>query len=604
MNRYLTAAALAALLSPGAARAQTAGYFQQGVNYRIEARLDEPADVLHGRARLRYTNHGPRALDSIYVHQHLNAFRPNSAWARREAQFNELRFQNLGPGDHAYERFTAVRVNGRTVRPVYPISPDSTVVAIPLGARLAPGASVTVDMDWDARLATIPRRQGRAGRHYDWAQWYPRIAVYDRGGWEAHPLLPQGEFYGEYATYDVTLDVPADQVIGATGVAVEGDPGYTVTDFEKRFYRPSAAVPLGLLTGAPAAGRKRVRFHAENVHHFAWSADPRYRAEGVTRVVMSDANPSVRGLPSIHVLFLPEDTSWSGGKASHATYDALTWLQGKLSPYPYPQLTNLHRLEGGGTEFPMMVMNGSAGPGLIMHESAHQWVHGILGNNEWKEGWLDEGFASFLTNWWYEERAPAAQNDSGGVWRGTMQALERGEAAGPTQPIGLRSEDFANPQVYGMMTYTKPSAVLRMLREYLGTPVFERVVREYARRYQFRHVTGEDLRLVAQEVSGQQLGWFWDQWIRRSDRLDYSIASAATRQGADGRWTTTVQVRRAGEAWMPVELRVGDVTRRLDSRQRDQTVTVVTASRPTEAMLDPRWILIDYDRANNRADVR
>ncbi|HET7462225.1 MAG TPA: M1 family metallopeptidase [Longimicrobium sp.] len=604
MNRYLTAAALAALLSPGAARAQAAGYFQQGVDYRIEARLDEPTSVLHGRARLRYTNRGPRALDSIYVHQHLNAFRPNSAWARREAQFGERRFQDLGPRDHAYERFTGVRVNGRTVRPAYPIAPDSTVAAIPLGTRLAPGASVTVEMDWDARLATVPRRQGRAGRHYDWAQWYPRVAVYDRGGWEAHPLLPQGEFYGEYATYDVTLDVPADQVIGATGVAVEGNPGYAVTEYEKGFYRPSAAVQLALLAGAPETGRKRVRFHAENVHHFAWSSDPRYQAEGVTRVVLSDADPAVRGLPSIRALFLPEDTSWNGGKATHRTYDALTWLQGKLSPYPWPQLTNLHRLEGGGTEFPMMVMNGSASEGLIVHETTHQWLHGILGNNEWKEGWLDEGFTSFMTNWYFEEKNLREHNDTADVWRGTMQTLERTEAAGQNQPIGLPSEAFSNMQVYGLMTYTKPSAVLRMLREYLGTPVFERVVREYARRYRFKHVTGDDLRLVAEEVSGQQLGWFWDEWIRRADRLDYSIAGATTRQGADGRWTTTVQVRRAGEAWMPVELRVGDVTRRLDSRERAQTVTVATASRPTEAMLDPRWILIDYDRDNNRAGVR
>jgi hypothetical protein len=604
MNATPTAALLAALLAPAGALAQTAGYFQQGVSYRIEARLDEASNVLHGRARLRYTNRSPRALDSIYVHQHLNAFRPNSAWARREAQFNENRFQALGPDDHAFERFTAVSVNGRPVRPAYPIAPDSTVAAIPLPVRLAPGASVTLDMDWDARLSTVARRQGRAGRHYDWAQWYPRVAVYDRWGWEAHPLLPQGEFYGEFATYDVTLDLAADQVVGATGVAVEGDPGYAVSDFEKGYYPRAAAVPLGLLGGAPAAGRKRVRFHAENVHHFAWSIDPRYRAEGVTRLVMSDANRAPRGLPTIHALFLPEDSAWANNQAARRTYGALTWLQGKLSPYPWPQLTNLHRIEGGGTEFPMMVMNGSASEGLIVHESTHQWLHGILGNNEWKEGWMDEGFTSFMTNWYMEEKNHRAGNDTADVWRGTMQTLERAEAAGPTQPIGLPSEEFSSPQVYGLMTYTKPSAVIRMLREYLGTPVFERVLHEYARRYQFKHVTGEDFRRTAEQVSGQPLGWFWDQWIRRSDRLDYSVAGATTRQGPDGRWTTTVQVRREGEAWMPVDLRVGDATRRLESRERTQTVTVITAARPAEAMLDPRWILIDYDRANNRAEVR
>ncbi|HYH82918.1 MAG TPA: M1 family metallopeptidase [Longimicrobium sp.] len=604
MNPKLTAAVLAALLAPAGASAQAAGYFQQGVDYRIEAAVDEASNELHGRARLRYTNRSPRALDTVYVQQHLNAFRPNSAWARRELEYGERRFQSLGPNDHAFERFTRVAVGGAMVRPVYPLSPDSTVAAIPLPRRLAPGASVTLDMDWTARLSTLPRRQGRAGRHYDWAQWYPRVAVYDRGGWQLQPLLPQGEFYGEFGTYDVTLDLAADQVIGATGVPVEGDRGYPATEFEKGFYRPTAAVPLGLLAGAPAAGRKRVRFHAENVHHFAFAMDPRFLADGVTRLVMSDAAPAPRGLPAIHVLYLPEDTSWANRTAARRTYDALTWLQGKLSPYPWPQLTNLHRLESGGTEFPMLFMNGSASEGLIVHEATHEWLHGILGNNEWKEGWLDEGFTSFMTNWYFEEKNRRAGNDTADVWRGTMETLERFERADSAQSISLPGAAFRSPRTYSLMAYTKSSAVFRMLREHLGTPTFERVLREYARRYQFKHVTGEDFRRTAEQVSGQQLGWFWDQWIRRTDRLDYSVAQAATRQLPGGRWSTTVQVRREGQAWMPVDLRVGDVTRRLAGRERAQTVTVVTAARPTEAMLDPRWILIDYNRANNRGEVR
>jgi hypothetical protein len=600
MRLPIIAALAAAWLSPATASAQKhPAYFQQGVSYRIEARLDEATSVLHGRARLHYTNHAPVALDSIYVHQHLNAFRPNSAWARRELQLGVDRFQALGPDDYAYERFTSVQIGGRSIHPVYPLSPDSTVAAIALPTPLAPGASVDVDMDWDARLSTLPRRQGRAGRHYDFAQWYPRIAVYDRWGWEAHPLLPQGEFYGEFGSYDVTLDVAADQVIGATGVNVVGDAGYTVTDFERRFYRRGGAFPLGMFSGEqPPAGRKWVRFHAENVHHFAWSADPAYRHDIVQRAVISDSDSAVRGLPTIHVLYLPADTDWASNQAAHRTYDALAWLQRKLSPYPWPQLTNLHRIEGGGTEFPMMIMNGGAGEGLIVHETTHQWLHGILGNNEWKEGWMDEGFTSFMTSWYMEEknRGVAGATDP---WTGTMQALERFERADSAQPIALPSEAFRDPRTYNLMTYTKPSTVFRMLREHLGTPTFERVLHEYARRYQFKHVTGEDFRQVAQEVSGQDLGWFWDQWIRRTDRLDYSVASARTRRLGDGRWSTTVTVRRAGAAWMPVDVQVGDQTRRLASRDRTQTVTLTTASRPATVVLDPRWILIDYNRANN-----
>ena len=334
----------------------------------------------------------------------------------------------------------------------------------------------------------------------------------------------------------------------------------------------------------------------------AWAADPAFRHDLVQRLEMSDASPAMRSLASIHVLYLPGDSSWMNRQAARRTWDAVTWLGGKMSPYPWPQLTNLHRIEGGGTEFPMMVMDGDAGEGLIVHETGHQWVHGILGNNEWKEGWLDEGFTTFLTNWYFEEKNPA-RGDTTDVWRNTMRVLERIERNDSTAPIAWPSERFANPRVYNLMTYTKPSAVFRMLREYLGKETMERVLHEYSRRYQFRHVTGDHFRRVAEEVSGKPLGWFFDQWINRTDRLDYSVDRATTRAAANG-WHTTVVVRRDGQAWMPVDVQVGSVTRRLTSRAATQTLVVDTPERPAQVIVDPKWILIDYDRSNNSRQIQ
>ena len=574
-----------------AAPAQDTAYSAQGVDYRIEARLDEGTGVLTGRARLRYTNRSRATLDTLYVHQHLNAFRPNSAWARRELEYGVRRFQDLGPNDHAFERFTGVTVDGRAVTPAYPGAPDSTVAAFPLADPLAPGESAVVVMDWQARLSTLPRRQGRRGRHYDFAQWYPRIAPYDRFGWQYQPLLPQGEFYGEFGRYDVTLDVAADQVIGSTGVAVEGNPGYAVTEFEKGFYQVRPAESLGSLAGEAGEGRKRVRFVADSVHHFAWAADPTFVHESVTRTSLQDTGEQ-RGLPSIHVLYPPADTSWRQVAARH-TYDALTWMQGLFGPYPWPQLTNLRRLEQGGTEFPMLVMNGSANEGLIVHEVAHQWLHGIFGNNEWRQGWMDEGFTSFVDAWYEEAKGDTA------AWTSTMRGLERLTRVDSVQPVDLPSAQYVNPRIYTAMTYTKASAVFRMLREYLGEDVFRRVLREYYREFRLRHVTGEDFQRVAERVSGQDLDWFFGQWITRTDWLDYGVASASTRPAGGGRWRTRVEVLRMGPAWMPVDVQVGGVTRRLTGRERRQVVEIVTPSRPTQVLVDPRWVLIDPDRANN-----
>src|ERR687896_2518229 len=205
----------------------TVGYWQQRVGYRIVATLDEAAQRLHARGELTYVNHSPDTLREMYVHQYLNAFRPASAWSRADAREGRVRFQNLRDPDYGYERFTAApTVNGVAVRVEYPGAPDSTVARFALPRPLAPRDSVRVAFEWDARPSTVPRRQGRRGRQWDFAQWYPRVAVYDRGGWQPNPLRPAGEFYGEFGTYDVSLVVREDQVLGATGVPVSGDPGW------------------------------------------------------------------------------------------------------------------------------------------------------------------------------------------------------------------------------------------------------------------------------------------------------------------------------------------------------------------------------------------
>jgi hypothetical protein len=587
--------AIALGLLTAAAPAQDTARFQQGVEYRIEARLDEATDVLAGRARVRYVNRSGTTLDTLWFHQHLNAFRPNSAWARRELELGNRRFQDLGPAEHAYERLTRVAVDGAAVRPVHPGAPDSTVVGVPLPAPLPPGGTATVELDWDARLSTLPRRQGRGGRHFDFAQWYPRIAVFDRGGWQVQPLMPQGEFYGEFASYDVTLQLAADQVIGATGVPVEGDPGWAdaaapggaAPDLRRSAYPPPPAEPLGLLSGAAPANQKRVRWRADEVHHFAWSIDPEYIHEQGS---VARAGVAGETIP-IHVLYLPGDTSWANGVAVRRTEAALRWLQDLFGPYPWPQLTNVHRLESGGTEFPMLIMNGSASEGLIVHETTHQYLHGILANNEWREGWLDEGFTSFVDGWYAEEHG------NPGAWVGALRSIRERERAGATQPIATPGAEFRDPATYSSMTYTKTSLVLRMLREMVGHDTMRDILREFYDRHRLSHVYEADLRSVVNDVTGSDYDWFFDQWLHTTATLDYGIGDVSTARTAAG-WRTTVEVIRLGEAWMPVTLQVGDVRRGLTSRDRVQRVEVVTGRRPTRVALDPDEALLDLDLSN------
>src|SRR2546425_5630367 len=422
----------------------TTGYWQQRVAYRIAASLDEPAGVLVGHARIAYVNHSPDTLREFFVHQYLNAFRPGSRWAATDAAEGRDRFQHLQDPDYAFERIIAATVLGQVRAPDYPYAPDSTIAHWTLPRPLAPGDSMVVEIDWRARPSTRPRRQGRQGRRFDFAQWYPKVAVYDRFGWEDHPLYPAGEFYGEFATYDVTLDLPEDQVIGATGVPVEGDPGWDHAkadpqlriDYQRDWYGRRA---LGPQCGAVAASRKCVHFHAEQVHHFAFSLNPQYVYE-----------EGRQGDVVVRVLYLPGDSAtWGKGIAVRDTRAALAWLDSLYGKFAWPTLTNVHRIEGGGTEFPMMVMDGSAGLGLIVHEVGHNYTMGILANNEWREGWLDEGFTSFQTGWFFE------RHGGGPAYPALEPEILFLDLGGWSEPVPMVSERFRDFATYNAMIYSK-----------------------------------------------------------------------------------------------------------------------------------------------------
>lgn len=604
ISALLTVAPL--VLAP-AVQTDTADYWQQAIQYTITARLDEPSGVLAGRQRVVYHNNSPHALDEFYFHLYLNAFRPGSRWADRDSIEARFRFNHLQDPDFAFNHVRNVRIAGRPATPTYPFAPDSTIVRFALPQPLPPGDSLIIEMDWDARPSTVPRRQGRQGRRFDFAQWYPRVVAYDRYGWEAHPLYPAGEFYGDFGTFDVTLDVADDQVIGATGVPVEGDPGWrraranpaVPVTYEREWYAQhpspnSGEGPSGpgCATAVVAAGRKCVRFYAADVHHFAMSLNPDYVYE-----------EGRFGDAIVRVLYQPQDSeTWGKGVAVGRTEEALRWLNELFGPYPWPQITNVHRIEGGGTEFPMMVMNGGASLGLILHEGGHNYVMGILANNEWKEGYLDEGFTSFQTTWYFEDHFPGFNGYSG------IEAYILGlDLDRWSQPTSLVSEDYRDFATYNAMIYTRGQLFYHQLRYIVGRETMRRILREYYARWKLKHVSEEALLDVAEEVSGQDLRTLFAQWLHGTPLYDYAIGRVERRQLADSSWETTVEVNRRADGIIPVE--IGERTApdsqpviyaRASGRALRDRVTFHTAERPGKLMLDPREMTHDWNYLNNR----
>lgn len=602
----------------------TTGYWQQHVSYTVVATLDETQTKLKARAMLVYVNHSPDTLTEMYFHQYLNAFRPGSKWSELDEREHRVRFQNLADPDYGYERFTAPPVvDGTPVVVDYPGAPDSTVAHFRLARPLAPGDSARIAVEWEARPSTVPRRQARRGRTWDFAQWYPKVAVYDRGGWQPNPLIPAGELYGEFGTYDVTLIVRDDQVLASTGVPVSGDPGWARVSRTGAPYLASnayARVPVVPTEEAIADGYRPVRFFAENVHHFAWSASPDYRYEGGVHVrTAQPARFQTWDTVGVHVLFKPgDDTTWGGGRAVERTLVAARWLESIWGPYAYPQITNVHRIDGGGTEFPMMIMDGSASQGLILHELGHVFTYGILANNEWRSGWLDEGLTDYQTDWAQRLTRPeriAAPPEPPLLAPGyrvnarTIPPADRAplalwlnEVRNQSEPIGTAAYDFREFGVYNTMVYDRAKLMYSQLRDVMGDSAFLRFFHDYYGRWALKHVDELAMRTAAERAYGGSLGWFFAQWVHGTGLMDYALDGV--RVNTDGsRFETIARIRQRGELRHPIPVGVltasGWAFGRADPTKGDQDVHIITTGRPLRVEIDPSHVTWDWDWRNN-----
>lgn len=612
------------------ANGDTVGYWQQRVAYRIVSTLDEARQTLRARGELLYVNNSPDTLKEFYVHQYLNAFRPGSKWSEADEREGRVRFQHLKEPDYGYERFTTAPIfDGVAVSPTYPGAPDSTVARFALPKWLLPGDTLRAVFEWEARPSTVTRRQGRRGRSWDFAQWYPKVAVYDRAGWEHNALVPAGEFYGEFGDYDVTTIVRDDQVLASTGIPVSGDPGW---ERVKRWGEVrSGSDAYGDLPPAPEAtvpdGYRAVRWIANDVHHFAWTTSPDYLYEGG---VFARAIPSLRypawDTVSVHVLYRPgDDTTWGGGRAVERTQFALRWLESIWGTYAYPQMSNVHRLDPGGTEFPMIIMDGSASQGLILHEAGHVFTYGIVANNEWRSGWMDEGLTSYQTSWALgltpQERlasgiAPPPDRLPEGyrvnavtIPASQSQNLDQIqlELRGRSQPIGIRAQDFSEFAIYNEMVYSRAELMYGQLRDAVGDTAFRSFLHDYWNRWALRHVDERAMRASAERSSATDLGWFFQQWVHRTGLMDYALEHVSTTRGADGRWVTLATISRRGEYRhpMPVGVRTsrGWTIARGDAILDRQMVRITTDGQPLEVRLDPHHFTFDWDRRNDKHET-
>jgi len=600
-------------LSPG-----QEDYWQQFVHYKIDVTLDPEKHLLTGKETVLYRNNSPDTLHKIYFHLYPNAYKDENTVLMREGRkFFPFRRFTFKPEDGGYIeiRHFAIR-SGKGDPTEVAFKVEDTTLEADLPEPLPPGGEIEITMEFLEKVRKHRGRAGYRGRQYDFGQWYPKVSVYDQEGWHTEPFHAIGEFYGEFGTFDVTITVPYDYIVGATGVVVDGDPGWEAvyrdtSVAEAQWTKKYLQAKKELRRKAQRERKQRtVTFHAENVHDFAWSTSPNFVYE----------RGEYDGIP-IHVLYRSRaGNRWSKVVLQRA-HDTLKWLSERFGRYPYPQLTIIHGLMGGGMEYPMLVMNSSESEGLILHEVGHIYFYGILANNEQKEAWLDEGFTSFQTGWFQETKYGPLGYDPEKRRQRLPRLVRRFYplrsmresyesyllnymTSGFNEPISRYAYKFRDPSSYRANAYGKGALFFDMLRYVVGDQTWRKICRAYFDRWHFKHVNEERFRKVCEDVSGMDLGWFFRQWLHDSVTVDYALGEVKKQKLPDGRYRTTVEVIRKDQGIMPVEVllrtdRGDSLVQRWDGRDRRAQLTFVTEARPTQVVVDPNNRILDKNLLNN-----
>ena len=586
-------------------------YWQQWVHYGMEVSLDTAEHSLSGTSNITYVNKSPDSLHRIYMHLYPNAFQVGSV------KYREYKRGHYS-GGISEDKPSFIRIdrfdiqNGDTTVPIE-VKIDDTILEAELPSPLSPGDTLTFELDWVHQVREHNNRAGYKDDQYDFAQWYPKMVVYDKHGWQNIPFHAIGEFYGEFGTYDVKIDVPGGYIVGASGVVTDGDPGWSAVAVDTSIELDEWLESREEST-TDSAVRRLVTFHAEQVHDFAWITSPNFLYE----------SGEWNGI-DIHVLYDSEKgRDWTKEVVKRGER-VLEWLTTKFGEYPYPQVTITHAMIGGGMEYPMLVMNGSSSEGLIAHEIGHIWFYGILGNNEHEEAWLDEGFTTFQTGWYMmNQYPPDGHGGSGNDLFGKMMFLQklltsnslvesaqwdvaRFVTSGYNTPIAGSSRKSPGYSVYGYNAYSKPAMMLYNLRGYLGEERFLSAMQSYYDQWKLKHPDEERFRTAMREATGEDLDWFFDQWLHEAGYADYALTGWKSKRLASGEYEVTASILNKGTMAYPldveVELANGESYRpkrwtNFTNRWKDD-YTFTVPVRPKRITLDPDDWILDVDRRDN-----
>ncbi|MFH1005845.1 MAG: M1 family metallopeptidase [Bacteroidota bacterium] len=571
------------------------GYWQQDVHYKIKANIDEKTDIISATEELIYYNNSPDTLFKVYFHLYQNAFQPGSY---RDKLLSEKGTDEKYGHYEKQKKNTEVLsllVNGMEVE----TNLDNTIMEVNLKKPLLPKDSCVFQIIFKTYFES-QRSAGRrmkmfdtyGNKHYNGVHWYPRICVYDRKfGWDTYQHLGK-EFYGDFGTYDVELSFANNFVVEATGNLLNSsevlpDELRQKLDIKNFKNKPIYSSP-SVITPYDSTQRKSWKYYAENVHDFAFTADPTYRI----------GEAQWNGIKCIALAQEPIASLWQN--AAEYTAKVIKVYSEDIGMYIYPKIIVADARDG--MEYPMLTLCGGFDPNyrtLIAHEVGHNWFFGIIGNNETYRALLDEGFTEFLTCWALEkidgkeliEYPPASRYVREFI---KPNIVRNNEAHLPYlmdkegTVISKHSDDF-NTSSYSnggyRQVYCKTATMLYNLQYVLGDDLFLNAMKHYFEEWKVRHPYPEDFRNSIIQFTHVDLNWFFDQWLETSKTIDYKIKNVKQVKSGDNKDEYLLTFQRKGKMQMPIDFTVLDRNDDIHNFHIPNTWFI----KKTDAAVLPKW---------------
>ena len=522
----------------------SAQYFQQHIDYTISVTLDTRAHILRGHWEILYQNNSPDTLHQLVLHLYPNAYSTrNTAFARQQLRLGITDFHFADPADRGMIDSLDFFENDERI----PWSLDKEhpdIAYLNLLQPLYPGRSVSLRSPIRVKIPKAFSRLGRIDDTYQLTQWYPKPAVYDQHGWHPIPYLNQGEFYGEFGSFDVEITLPEEYIVAASGVLQTSE---TIRLLDSL----SAAKNAPLFNYPRLTGRSRTwHYLADNVHDFAWFADTRFAVRKETTRIGD------RDVDCWAFFTTVEQELWE--RATTYIKDALHFYSNHIGPYPYPHMTGVQVPLGRdfGMEYPMITSINIAGDtksldDVLTHETGHNWFYGVLAFNERKHPWMDEGINTFYEYRYLREKY--------GSWSEHLLLHK------PTNPDELSDEqrilqhmtrenklvapdsdpEFMTEMQNYLGSYVKPALAFHMLEEYMGEELFMRAMQEFYTKWKFKHPKPGHLQQILTSYCHCDLTWLFSGLLGSDQLIDYRIIEF----GKD-----TVALENTGNIMAPVHL--------------------------------------------------